>query len=67
MTTTAANRTYLESLETRDGLSQAHAESLVIRGQIPTWRENALERAGDYALAGEWTKSREFAQQFVEG
>jgi hypothetical protein len=67
MTTTAANRTYIESLETRNGLSQARAESLVIHGQIPTWRENALERAGDYALAGEWSESRKFAQQFVEG
>jgi hypothetical protein len=52
---------------TRDTIAQAHAEGLVIRGQIPTWREDALARAGDYALAGEWSKSREFAQQFQEG
>jgi hypothetical protein len=68
MTTTAANRTELDRIgNTRDTIAQAHAEGLVIRGQIPTWREDALARAGDYAWAGEWTKSREFAQQFVEG
>jgi hypothetical protein len=68
MTTTRANAEYLEQLgNTRDVISQAHAEGLVIRGQMPTWRENALERAGDYALAGEWSESRRMARQFVTG
>jgi len=69
MTTTAANRDYLEQLgNTRDVIAQAHAEGLVIRGQIPTWREDALARAGDYALvAGGRAKSREFAKLFETG
>lgn len=68
MTTDAHRRQTLEAIgNTRDVIAQAQAESLVIHGQIPTWREDALARAGDYALAGEWTKSREFAQQFQEG
>jgi hypothetical protein len=68
MTTSQHAAQTLESIgNTRDTIAQAHAEGLVIRGQIPTWREDALARAGDYALAGEWTKSREFAQQFQEG
>jgi hypothetical protein len=68
MTTDAHRRQTLEAIaNTRDVITQAAAEGLVLRGQIPTWREDALARAGDYAWAGEWTKSREFAQQFQEG
>lgn len=34
MTTTRANRTYIESLETRDGLSQAQMEGAALRGEL---------------------------------
>lgn len=69
MTTTRANAEYLEQLaNARDVIAQAHAEGLVIRGQIPTWREDALARAGDFAVVkGGRAKSREFAKQFETG
>jgi len=47
-------------------VDQADAEGRVARGEAPTWRENALERAGDYALVGEWSESRRMARQFEE-
>lgn len=68
MTTTRANAEYLESIaDTRTVIDQATAEGLVLRGKMPTWRENALERAGDYARAGEWQNSREQAKLFETG
>jgi hypothetical protein len=68
MTTTRANAEYLESLaDTRRVISQAAAEGRVARGEAPTWRENALERAGDYAVAAQFQESRKFAKLFQEG
>lgn len=67
---TSSNDTYRQWLndEAQRSVAQAHAEGLVIRGQIPTWREDALARAGDFALvAGGMAKSREFAKQFETG
>jgi len=48
-------------------VAQALAEGRILRNEAPTWQEDALARAGDYALAGEWRESRRFAKLFVEG
>jgi hypothetical protein len=39
MTTTAANRNYRESLETRNGLSQADNEGRALRGEFGVERQ----------------------------
>lgn len=39
MTTTAANRTYIESLETRNGFAQADAEGRALRGEFGVARQ----------------------------
>jgi hypothetical protein len=67
---TTSNATYRQWLidEPQRAVAQARAESLVIHGQIPAWREDALARAGDFALVvGGMEKSREFAKQFETG
>ena len=47
-------------------IAQAQAEGRVARGECPTWRENALERAGELFLAGKWDESRRAARKFEE-
>jgi hypothetical protein len=47
-------------------IAQAAAEGRVLRGECNDWRENALERAGELALAGYYAESRRAARQFEE-
>jgi hypothetical protein len=65
---TSSNATYRQWLidEPQRAVAQARAEGRIARGKCNGWRENALERAGDYALAGEWSESRRMAKQFEE-
>lgn len=67
MKTSTANRNELARIGSSYPLRQAQGESLVIHGQIPSWREDALARAGDYAVAGQLAESRKFAKLFEEG
>ena len=63
MTTTAHRTATLAAIgNTRDVLAQAAAEGRVTRGEVLTWREQALERAADLFQAGYYTASREQAE-----
>jgi hypothetical protein len=64
MTTSQHKAQTLTSIgNTRDVLSQARAEGEVARGERHDWRADALERAGELALAGMWQASRAMAEQ----
>lgn len=68
MTTTNHRRDILARIaDTRHVIDQAAAEGRVVRGEAPTWRDNALERAGDFAVAGMFQESRRFSRMFIEG
>ena len=68
MTLNRAQLAHIARLEaSRDIIAQAAAAGRVARGECPTWRENALEMAGEYALVvGGKADSRKFARQFEE-
>lgn len=67
MTLNRAQLAHIARLEaSRDIIAQAQAEGRVARGECPTWRENALERAGELFLAGKWDESRRAARKFEE-
>jgi hypothetical protein len=64
MTTTNARRDILASIgNTRDTLAQAELVGSVERGLRNDWRADALERAGELALAGRLMESRRMAEQ----
>jgi hypothetical protein len=44
-------------------IAQAAAAGRVVRGECPTWRENAIERAAELFLAGYYAESRRVAEE----
>ena len=67
MTTKQANAAELARIGDCDYvIQQASAEGLVLRGERNDWRANALERAAELFLAGEYRASRRMAKQFEE-
>lgn len=59
------NRSYRQWLvdEPQRAVRQAAAEGRVERGECNDWRMDALERAGELALAGEYQASRKMAEE----
>ena len=57
-----AQRNHIASIDADATIAQAAAEGRAARsGQ--TWRDNALERAGELFQAGYWTESRAAAER----
>ena len=68
MTTKHANQIEIARLgDCAYVIAQAAAAGRVARGETPTWRENALEHAGDLARACKFVESRRQAKHFEEG
>lgn len=64
MTTTNHRRDTLASIaDTRRVIDQARSEGRVLRGETHDWRADALDRAGELALAGRYVESRKMAEQ----
>jgi len=64
MTLNRAQLAHIARIEAaRDIIAQAAAAGRVARGETQTWRENALERAGELFLAGYYAESRRVAEE----
>ena len=64
MTTKQANAIEIARIGDCDYvINQAAAEGLVLRGERNDWRANALERAAELFLAGQYAASRRMAEK----